>query len=207
MPNGATNGSLTIGTDISLSADAILKVFGTLSVGTIRKFWVTAFCIIIAAASSRLARAANSAIRTGSPMPARSRWSATRSMKGQYANSGGTLHIDNGATLKLSSATAASTTITGGNLTLGRRQQTRGREHRRRDAGWRHRDRHPPTQCEPRADAPASLIEIGAERLDVKLDDATWIKNGNLTIAAGSKLDVENEGRVHACQERIRSDA
>ncbi len=37
VANGVQNGSLTIGTDISLSADSILKVFGTLSVGTIAK--------------------------------------------------------------------------------------------------------------------------------------------------------------------------
>src|SRR6201999_1724983 len=35
VPDGMSNGSLTIGTEISLSANSILKVFGTLSVGTV----------------------------------------------------------------------------------------------------------------------------------------------------------------------------
>jgi FecR protein len=85
------------------------------------------------------------------------------------AITGGRLTIAGGSTLDVEStggATLDGVTVTGSNAVIG-----------------------PPA-------AAASLIEIGASTPGsiLMLDDATSIKNGNLTIAGGSKLDVESTG-------------
>ena len=103
------------------------------------------------------------------------------------ANAGGTIQVDNGATLKLSSAIAASTTITGGNLTLGSGSTL---------------------DIEKGAPGPGatldgvtivgsgttSTIDVGTTASGATvalLDDGTSVKNATLNIAAGSTLDIE----------------
>ena len=191
VANGVVNGSLTIGTDISLSADAILKVFGTLSVGTIAKILGNSVLHNYSGGLITLGQGGefgdSSSITNAGTIEV---VSDTLDVRVNIANSGGALHIDNGATLKLSSATAASTTITGGNLTLGS-----GSTLDVESIGGATLDGvtviGTNASTGPIAVA-ASLIEIGAAGSStLKLDDGTSIKNGNLTIAAGSTLDIE----------------
>jgi fibronectin-binding autotransporter adhesin len=185
---GVTNGSLAIGTDISLNADAILKVFGTLSVGTIAKILGSSVLDnsgIITLGQGGQFGGSSSITNSGTIEVV----SDELDVQVDIANTGGILQIDNGATLKLSSATAASTTITGGNLTLGS-----GSTLDVESTGGATLDGVTVTGTDGATPALASTIAVGAHTVSgaiLTLDDGTTIINGTLNIAAGSTLDIE----------------
>ena len=110
VANGVQNGSLTIGTDISLSADAILKVFGTLSVGTIAKILGNSVLDnsgVITLGQGGQFGDSSSITNSGKIEVV----SDELDVQVDVANSGGVIQIDHGATLKL-----MATTINGGTI-------------------------------------------------------------------------------------------
>ena len=110
VANGVQNGTLTIGTDISLSADAILKVFGTLSVGTIAT--ILGNSVLQNSGSITLGQGGefggSSSITNSGTIEI---VSDTLNVEVAIANSGGTIQIDSGATLQLNG-----TAIDGGTI-------------------------------------------------------------------------------------------
>ena len=185
VANGVQNGSLTIGTDISLNADSILKVFGTLSVGTIAKILGNSVLDnsgVITLGQGGQFGDSSSITNSGKIEVV----SDELDVQVDIANSGGIIQIDNGATLKLSSATAASTTITGGNLTLGS-----GRCSTSRAPAARRWMASPSTgtNASTGPTVAASLIEVGATGLNVEARRRHFDQERQLTIAAGSTLD------------------
>ena len=178
-PTLINQGTLTVGAGgISLSADAILKNFGTLSVGGLAEILQQASLQnsgLFELAQGGDFKDQSTITNFGSGIIEVA--GDTLDVQVNIANSGGTLKIDNGATLKLSSATEANTTITGGNLTLGS-----GSTLDVESAVGATLDgvTVTGTNASTGPTVAASLIEIGAAgAAKLKLDDGTSIKNGN----------------------------
>jgi fibronectin-binding autotransporter adhesin len=190
--------SLTIGGGLSLSVDSILKNFGTISVGSL------ATLLSIPGQAEILDKSVlqNSGVitlhqggdfKSSSPVTNSGTIEiagGTLNVESNIANNGGLVQVDNGATLKLSSSTTTSTTITNGHVTLGS-----GSTLDFESSAGATLDGVTVTGTDavtsPTVVA-ANLIEVGAtSTATLLLDDGTSIKNGNLTIAAGSTLDIE----------------
>jgi fibronectin-binding autotransporter adhesin len=111
VPDGVTNGSLTIGTEISLSADSILKVFGTLSVGTIATILgnsVLQNSGLITLGQGGEFGGSSSITNSGTI----ELLGGSLDVEVAVANSGGIIRVDPGATLELNGAAIDGGTIT-----------------------------------------------------------------------------------------------
>jgi VCBS repeat-containing protein len=119
-PELDNDNTLTIAGGVTLSADAILKNLGglatLLSIGGLAE--ILNHSVLNNSGTIKLAQGGDfldqSSITNSGTIEV---VSDTLDVQVNIANAGGTLQIDNGATLKLSSAAAAVTTITKGNLT------------------------------------------------------------------------------------------
>jgi probable HAF family extracellular repeat protein len=114
VPNGATNGELSITAGLSLSADSILKVFGTLSVGTIATILGNSVLDnsgFITLGQGGQFGGSSSITNSGTIEVV----SDELDVQVNIANSGGIIQIDPGATLKLNGAEIIGGTITDNN--------------------------------------------------------------------------------------------
>jgi hypothetical protein len=111
VPNGATNGELSITAGLSLSADSILKVFGTLSVGTIATILGNSvldnFGVITLGQGGQFG--GSSSITNSGTIEV---VSDELDVQVDIANTGGIIQINHGAALKLSGAAIDGGTIT-----------------------------------------------------------------------------------------------
>ncbi|MEI9926186.1 MAG: FecR domain-containing protein [Bradyrhizobium sp.] len=198
--------TLTIAGGLNMSADAILKNFGTLSVGSLAALLSISglaefsdHSVLNNSGTIKLAQGGDFLDHSSITNSGTIEISGDKlNVEVAIANAGGAIQVDGGVALNVNDGAV----ITKGNLTIG-------------SLGVLDIEKGTATLAVGTPDAtldgvtvtgtdavtglpgtPASLIEIGATTSGVTLllDDGTTIKNGTLTMAGGSKLDVESTG-------------